>query len=412
MQAQPSTIRRRTYGLLGIAAIVLIVAVAILTFQKAFVPVVRVTLQADRSGLLMEPGSDVRLLGVSVGEVRDIQLDEKDPSSVRADLALDEDKAARVPADVTAKLLPNTAFGAKFVNLIPPPGRPAPAIKAGTVIQTTEVTTEVNNLFMGLKQMINAVEPSKVNATLGAMARTLNGRGNALGGYLTRVNSYLDTLEPHLPNMQRDIARSADVVGDYAKVAPDFLRLAQHTTQFSGTLSESAATLHTLLIDATRTAGKADTFLGRVEEPLGAAMGAFKPVLELLDGYSPEFKCLVQGLNENRRRISVFGSYYSGAQALVSFLPGQEGYKYPRDLPKFVTGDGPDCFVLPNLTRAEYPPPHVRFDDGAQGPWRRPTDAPGAEELVNVYPDKLFELLFGEMPQKVFGKPLQEVLPR
>lgn len=417
MQTFPSVARRRAYGLVGFVALLAVIALAIGVYQQAFTPVVRVKLQADRSGLLLSEGADVRLRGLPVGEVRDVALMEGG-DGVEIDVALYEEHAESIPADVTASLLPTTVFGNKFVNLQIPPGADdstvadGEAIQAGSVIQNKEVTTEINNVFLGLQDVLTTVQPAKLNATIGAMARALDGRGSQFGDYLSRVNSYLERLNPHMPNVQKDITGSADVLDTYAKAAPDLLRTAENASKTSATLSNNAATLHAMLLDFTRTASQAGQFFGRLENPLVSAMQQFDPVLRLLANYSPEFTCLVDGLNENRKRISVFGTYVSGAQGFVSFLPGQEGYKYPRDLPKFVQGDGPDCFGLPFISREEYPPPRVRFDDGAQSVWRNPDARLSADETVNFYPDVLFRQLFGTPPEIALGKPLKEVLPR
>lgn len=404
------------YGLIGFVVVLAIIAFAIGVYQQAFTPVVQVKLESDRSGLLLTKGADVRLRGLPVGEVRDVQLTE-DGDGVVIDMALYEDQAKSVPSNVTARLLPTTVFGNKFVSL-EPQGPSAStvsdgdSIQAGSVVQSKEVTTEINNVFLGLQDVLTTVQPAKMNATLGAMARALDGRGSQFGQYLTRVNTYLERLNPHMPNVQRDIAGSANVLDTYAKAMPDLLRTADNAGTTSKTLSDNAATLHAMLIDFTRTAGEAGKFFGRLEKPLEAGMQQFDPVLRLLANYSPEFTCLVDGLNENRKRISVFGTYVSGAQGFVSFLPGQEGYKYPRDLPKFVQGDGPDCFGLPFISREEQPPPRVRFDDGAQAVWRNPDARLSGEEAVNLYPDVLFRQLFGTPPEIALGGALKEVLPK
>lgn len=417
MHTFPSAVRRRVYGLIGFIVVLAVITFAIGVYQQAFTPVTTVKLKSDRSGLLLTEGADVRLRGLPVGEVRDVQLND-DGYGVIVDIALYEDQAKSIPDNVTASILPTTIFGNKFVNLQIPKGQPESAVEDGdsiqadTVIQNKEVTTEINNVFLGLRDVLTTVQPAKMNATLGAMVRVLQGRGPEFGRLLTRVNTYLESLNPHIPNVQRDITVSADVLGTYAEAMPDLLRTADNISTTSKTLTDNAATLHAMLIDFTRTAGQAGKFFGRLEKPLDAGMRQFDPVLRLLAKYSPEFTCLVDGINENRKRISVFGTYVSGAQGFVSFLPGQEGYKYPRDLPKFVQGDGPDCFALPFVSREEYPPPRVRFDDGAQSVWRHPDARLSGDEAVNLYPDVLFRQLFGTPPEVALGGALKEVLPR
>ncbi|NED50064.1 ABC transporter substrate-binding protein, partial [Micromonospora aurantiaca] len=61
----------------------------------------------------------------------------------------------RIPADVQARLLPTTVFGARFVSLVPPPGSAGRPIADGDVIsedrsQNAVELSEVLNHTMDL----------------------------------------------------------------------------------------------------------------------------------------------------------------------------------------------------------------------------------------------------------------------
>ena len=73
------------------------------------------TLETDTAGNQLQEASDVKVRGVIVGEVREVEAERRaaPPSSWR----IDPEYLDQIPADVTARLLPKTLFGERFVSL-------------------------------------------------------------------------------------------------------------------------------------------------------------------------------------------------------------------------------------------------------------------------------------------------------
>ena len=65
----------RTYGVVFLVVLALLVALTVAIYNKVFVEVVHVTLQTDRVGNQLAPPADVKLRGMIVGEVRDVRSD-------------------------------------------------------------------------------------------------------------------------------------------------------------------------------------------------------------------------------------------------------------------------------------------------------------------------------------------------
>lgn len=399
MRSLPPIGRRRVYGVVALVLVVAVVALGLASYEQKFTPAVMVTLEADRSGLLTDPGADVRLHGVPVGQVRAVVPQQG--NGARLTLALDPGTVHLIPADATATIASNTVFGPKAVLLDAPAGPVGRPVEAGDVLRTRQVATEVNDVFAALQHVLTAVEPGKLNATLGAMAQALDGRGSQLGTYVGQLNSYLDKLNPELPALQKDVTGSADVLDTYTKVAPDLLKLADNASVTSKTLTETQASLHAVLLDFTRTAANGQDFLTMAGEPLMEAVSALEPTTRLLAEYAPEFTCTIDGLNEARKRINlVMGNQIPAIQGLVSFKPGQQGYKYPGDLPKTVTGLGPDCYQLPYVSANQIPAPKYVFNDGTKA-YSSNTDT----VTVGSPPVQLFSELFGpDAAKAVTGK--------
>lgn len=389
MQQLPSLARRRVYGAVWLVVLAGVVGLGVAAHEQVFTPVVTVTLVADRAGLLTEPGADVRLRGVPVGKVRSV---EREGQGARLELALDPEAAPRIPAAVTADIAPNTVFGPKSVLLSVPESGPGTPIREGDVVRARRVSTEVNDVFEQLESVLTSVKPRELSSTLGAMAHALDGRGEKLGSYISQLNTYLENFNPHLPKLQKVIDKSADVTHIYADLMPNFLEIADNASVTSTTLTDQQAALHALLLDFTRTAANGEDFLRQTAPPLLTAVDALEPTTRLLAEYSPQFTCLIEGLDEARRRTeAALGKDFPGVQGLVSFTPGQRGYRYPDDLPKVVTGVGPQCYDLPYVDADERPSPFKLFDDGTTV-FRPGSDAATVnEDAVQVHPE-----LFGQ----------------
>ncbi|MCU1619222.1 MAG: ABC-type transport system, mce-related protein, partial [Modestobacter sp.] len=111
-----AVVRRRLQGLAFLVVLALLLGLSVAQYQKAFSGAVRVTLQTDTIGNQLQEASDVKIRGVLVGEVRSVSTD---ADGATIELAIDPDHLADIPADVSARLLPKTLFGERFVSLVP-----------------------------------------------------------------------------------------------------------------------------------------------------------------------------------------------------------------------------------------------------------------------------------------------------
>ena len=118
----------RVLGVGFLALLLLFVWTTYAIFTKKFVDYVPVTLQTSNIGLQLPVRADVKIRGVIVGEVREI---ESIGDGAEMLLAIKPDQASIIPADVTARILPKTLFGEKYVALQVPEGGSSESISAG-----------------------------------------------------------------------------------------------------------------------------------------------------------------------------------------------------------------------------------------------------------------------------------------
>ena len=104
-------------GVVFLSVIALLVWLSIAIYNKTFDSSTVVTVKADRAGLQLAKFGDVRINGVLVGRVDKI---DQDGEQAEITLAIDNDAARKIPANVSVRILPTTLFGQKFVALVRP----------------------------------------------------------------------------------------------------------------------------------------------------------------------------------------------------------------------------------------------------------------------------------------------------
>ena len=368
-----------------VLGLVVIVAFALTTFAGGFTDTVRVTVTSERAGLVMDPQAKVKLRGVEVGRVATIT---QDGSTAEIHLDLNPATLSMIPANAGVDIKSTTVFGSKYVNFLVPPDPSTQTLQAGAVISADSVTVEFNTLFQHLSEVLQKLEPEKLNATLGAVSSALRGRGNELGELLEDTDAYLTTMNPSLPALQRDLSAAAVVTNVYADATPDLMRVLDNATTTSETVVSEQANLDLLLMNVTGLADTANGVLTENEQPLETALGTLTDTTTLLDEYSPALTCFLVGLNKGRLAFGPLAGAGDKAsiQLSSSFLLGDPAYTVENDLPKIAASGGPNCYGLPDFDPKQGPAPFVVADTGTQ-PY-----IPSTQPAVNV--PTIFQFLF------------------
>jgi phospholipid/cholesterol/gamma-HCH transport system substrate-binding protein len=349
---------KRLLGLAFVVALAAAMTLSVLAYRKAFTPVTWVTLQADRIGLQLSEGADVKLRGVIVGEVREVATN-GNGASLR--LALDPDQP--VPATVTARLLPKTLFGEKYVELVTSGGG---RIVDGAVIQQdrSQAAVELERVLDSILPLLQAVKPDKLATTIGAIAYALDGRGERLGNDLATLNDLLKQLNTEMPTIAEDIRRLAEVATVYDGAAEDLLAILRDATVTATTITEQRAQLAGFLADTTDLATTTRIFLDRHDDRLIRLGQVTRPVLDLLATYSPEYPCLLRGVVDLQGPAEAV--FASGRMHITLEITKDNGKYVPgRDEPVYGAHNGPNCRGLPNPGP---PSPGFRVNDGYGGP--------------------------------------------
>jgi phospholipid/cholesterol/gamma-HCH transport system substrate-binding protein len=371
------SMRNRVLGIVFVVLLAAALTTSVLQYHKAFTPAVWVTLHAERAGLYLNDGADVKLRGVVVGDVRSVSTQ---GGSARIRLALDPALTRWIPADVTARLLPKTLFGERYVELVPPADSRAQAIRDGAVItqDRSRAAVELERVLDEALPLLQSIQPDKLAATLSALATAVEGRGEQLGANLARLDDYLRRLNPEMPTIAEDVRKLATVLDGYDRALPDLLAILRDLTVTAGTVSDQRTELAAFLAETTGVADVTRGFLDRHGDQLIQLGAVSRPVLELLAAYAPEYPCLMRGLVALQPRAE---DVFAGGRMHVTLEVTRDNGKYEpgRDEPVYGARNGPQCRGLPNPA---VPAPEVPIDDG----YDYGADRPAVRLPVGVLP--------------------------
>jgi phospholipid/cholesterol/gamma-HCH transport system substrate-binding protein len=373
---------RALTGLVTMAVLAAIVALAVGLFQGSFTDTVPVTVLSSRAGLVMNVGAKVKMRGVQVGKVTSIESRPNGQAVLH--LAMQPGAMHRIPSNVVVDITPPTVFGAKFVHMVPPQQPSGQSLHAGQVLDSQHVTVEVNTVFQRLTSVLDHIDPAKLNETLGALAQALSGRGDTIGQAFSDLDSFLAHFDPSLPALSHDIAVLPAVANAYADAAPDLVKTAANSVRISQTIVDEQRNLDALLISAIGLADVGNDVLGANRKPLTDVMHLLVPTTDLTNKYNKALNCFVGGLGvlSKGAPFPVPGVFFN-----AGFTFSAERYRYPTHLPQVAATGGPQCLDLPKIPFNKYEP-FVVADVGAN-----PAEYGNPQLLLNS--DLLKQLLYG-----------------
>jgi phospholipid/cholesterol/gamma-HCH transport system substrate-binding protein len=347
----------------GVWAAILVVSLAVpvylsyALFDGTFVASVPVTVTANRAGLVMNPGTKVRLRGVEVGKVSSVT--EQGAGPVTLQLQLDPSQVSAIPANVEAQIRASTLFGAKYIDLVYPTDPSVRHIGAGAVLHSRNVSTEVNTVFQNLMNVLNQIDPEKLSATLTALADGVRGQGQLIGHATTASNEVLLAVNPRMNTAAKDWRSLGAVAGAYANAAPAIVSTLSAASTTATTIVNQSSALDALLLNVSGLAQSGINLLGPTEHALIDAVNRLQPTTDLLLKYNPVLTCTLMGAKwyVDNAPPALGGN---GKSAVIDafFTWGADPFRYPDNLPlvaaKGGPGGKPSCGSLPDVTK-NYP---------------------------------------------------------
>ena len=143
----------------------------------------------DVTGLL--PGNEIRIAGVRVGQVDEIELDDRALAVVK--FSLDDDR--EIPESTVARLRYRNIVGERYIALTEGQGSAEPLREGATLpLAQTRNALDLTVLFNGFRPLFQALEPESMNQAAFELIQTLQGEGGTIESLMARTASLTNTL--------------------------------------------------------------------------------------------------------------------------------------------------------------------------------------------------------------------------
>jgi len=301
MPAQAGT--RKPFGRLHGPATVIgkvvsgLVVVALVAAAVTFWPrQEQMTVSADFTRAVgLYPGSDVRILGVRVG-----QVDAVAPEGDHVHVTFSYDGKYRVPASAKAAIVAPSLVSDRYVQLLPV-YEAGPALAAGTRIplERTAVPVELDRVSQSLDDLMVALGPDgankngALNQLLQTSAANLDGNGDKLNGTVRDLSTALSTLSG-----SRD----------------DLFGTVKNLQSFTSMLASNNAQVRRLNSDLATVAVQ----LGEERENLKATLESLAVAVDEVSGFVSDNRALLKSNLD--RAVTVTGSFAENRQSLAQVL--------------------------------------------------------------------------------------------
>jgi phospholipid/cholesterol/gamma-HCH transport system substrate-binding protein len=287
---------RRTQLLRGVAARL---AVAVLAIASAAVLLeddgesFTVTAEFERAGLNVRAGDEVRVRGIPIGRITSIEVDRQDFSATYV-LSLDPDVA--IAGDTTARLVPKTLFGDKFVEL-------QPAVEGGPVLadgthldrSRTQAPTELQSVLDRLEPTLEQLDPIALSATLASLATAFDDAAPDFRRLMDDVPALADTIVAAQADLASLLAATPGVAGTVTENADALVSAASQFAELADLVVESQPELASFLTGVTDLSTQAAALLAADGTSIDAILRQGTDVLGIVSQHPGAITALLDG---------------------------------------------------------------------------------------------------------------------
>ncbi|MEV6258972.1 MULTISPECIES: MCE family protein [unclassified Nocardia] len=399
-------LRTRALGIAFFVVVALFLWTTIAIYNKQFVKTVDVDLITDSVGNALTRNADVKVRGITVGEVRSSS---SEGGEVTLNLAINPDKAQQIPVNATARLLPKTLFGERYVDLVIPE-QPSPQHLTDGVTLHQDVSgnaIELSKLLDDVLPLLQAIPPQDLAATLGALSQALSGQGTALGQTLDKLDDIFRQVNVVLPDLRADLRSFAEVAATYSDAAPQLIQALDNLRTTNATIVQRRTDIDALYATLTPTSATTTEFLLANRDNIVDVAADSRPALEQLAYYSPNYACALANFAQLKPRIDrIFGKGTDnpGSRVTIELTNTRGKYLPNQDEPRWLDTRGPWC--IPEMPVGVDPGQYTGGPNN-DGSYAVPSRNPGDQQTGHLEPPQFGVHPASKMPT-IAGSPMEQ----
>jgi phospholipid/cholesterol/gamma-HCH transport system substrate-binding protein len=290
-----------------------------------------VTAHFDRA-VAVYPGTDLRVMGVQVGEVTAVV---PDGNSVRVEMRYDS--KYKLPAGAKAAVVTPTLVADRYVQVFPAYGKGAVLPDHGDIPLTrTQTPIELDRMYKALDDLSTTLGPKAGSTSGGALdnlltagAKALDGNGELGSEAIRNLSEAADTFArnrgPLFDNV-RSLAEITDTLATNDTTVQAFLR---HLTKVSGQLEGERTELRKMLAALARVLGTVKGFVHENRKTLGKDVELLSSVIGRIDKHKDALGIAVQEGSLALGNLAV--AFESGTGTYGSRVQVQPGIQFRPD---------------------------------------------------------------------------------
>lgn len=264
---------------------------------------------AAGQGLISD--SDVKIRGVTVGEVQSIELVEN-----RALITLRIDDGTRIPTDARAVIRPKTLFGEKFVDILPgeneltgpylheaPVDDECPSPDTPCIVDTLG-GFELEQVLTETFPILEAIDPAELAVVLDELADAGQGLGENINRSIVNGATLAELTASNEAELRQFTDDFALLAEELDALAPDLVAGARSFNVALPTINERADRLNEALLQLGRLAGDVADVLEANEGFTTTALTDGSRPLQLLFDERDQIQPLLLGLTRYTRTLS------------------------------------------------------------------------------------------------------------
>lgn len=292
--------RSMILGAAGMVILLACITVGIKASFGAFDTGYELTGSFAAAGQGLIEGSDVKIRGVDVGQVENIELIDN-----RATITLLMNDGVQVPVDATATVRAKTLFGEKFIDIAPGDNElTGPYLVDGSAIENTLGGYELQQVLADAYPILEKVNPAEVATILHEFAVAGDGLGDEINRSIVNSAKLTALMESNDAEFRQFVGDLAVLSEQLDASAPELVTLAQNLNATLPTLNSRSDSLNEALVELARVSGDVADLLENNKEFTDSVFSDGSTALQLIYDARQRLQPTVEGAIKYVRLLS------------------------------------------------------------------------------------------------------------
>ncbi|MDG4667882.1 MCE family protein [Mycobacterium sp. 236(2023)] len=254
----------------------------------------------------LKAGDTVRIAGIRVGSVKDIEL--QDDRNVL--VTFDADKNTVLTTGTNAAIRYLNLVGDRYLELVDTPDSNQIVPAGGQIpVDRTAPALDLDVLLGGLKPVIQGLNPEDVNGLTSSLIQILQGQGGTLDSLFSKTSSFSNSLADNNQVIEELITDLRTVLDTLAKDGDEFSGAIDKLEQLVSGLSADRDPIGNAITALDNGTASIADLLGRGRAPLANTVDEMNRLAPLVDNDLDRLDATLQRLPEIYRKLARVGSY-------------------------------------------------------------------------------------------------------